>query len=94
MPLSKVSIGTSATLILAEGERKGFIVSNLSANTVYISVSGDVAPTLPTGSKPGVPLFPGERYITTQEDRRSVVCNQAVYGIAAAASDVGVEVIA
>jgi hypothetical protein len=93
MALSKVTIGTSATLVLAEGERKGFIVSNLSANTVYLSVSGDPLPTLPSGVRPGVPLFPGERYITTQEDRRSVVSNQAVYGISAAASDVGVEVI-
>ena len=94
MSLSKVSVGTSPTLIAPWQERKGIIISNLSAQTIYLSVSGDTAVSLPAGSTPGIPLYAGERYFAAQEDRRSVVSNQAIYGIAASGTaDVSVEAI-
>ena len=79
--IAKVSVGTSATLIRAAEERKGYIVTNQGAAVVYLSLGGEATVTLPAGASPGMPLNPGERVIASQEDRRSVAVNQAIYGI-------------
>lgn len=95
MPLqSSVNVGTSATLIIAEGERKALVISNVGAVTVYLSLSGDSTVTMDTGAKSGHPLPPGSRYVVAQDDRRSVLPNQAVYGIASATCKVAIETIA
>lgn len=91
--LSSVTVGTSATLIIAEGERKALVISNVGAVTVYLSLSGDATVTMDTGAKAGHPLPAGSRYVVAQDDRRSVLPNQAVYGIASAPCKVAVETI-
>ena len=92
MPLqNSVTVGTSATLIIAEGERKALVISNVGTVTVYISLSGDATVTLDTGSKSGHPLPPGSRLVVAQDDRRSTLPNQAIYGIASASCKVAVE---
>jgi len=94
MPITKVSVGTSATLILAEAERKAFIVSNIGASTIYLSIGGEASVTLPAGARPGLPLNAGDRIAVSQDDRRSIIPNQAVYGIVASGTvDVAVETI-
>jgi hypothetical protein len=94
MPIvNSVTVTTSPTLILAEGERKAAIISNVGAVTVYLSVSGDNTVTTDTGAKSGHPLPPGSRYATAESDRRSVIVNQAIYGIASASCKVAVETI-
>lgn len=94
MPLqSSVTVGTSATLIIAEGERKALIISNIGAVTVYLSLSGDATVTTDTGAKAGHPLPPGSRLVVAQDDRRSVLPNQAIYGIASASCKVAVETV-
>lgn len=91
MPLQNtVSVGTTPTLIIAEGERKAVIVSNLSAGTVFLSVSGDAT----VSTTKGHPLTQNAKYIASRDDRRSIVTNQAIYGIVASGtSNVVVETI-
>ena len=94
MAITKTSVGTSATLILAQAERKAFVLSNIGGSTVYVSIGSDDAVTLPAGSSPGMPLNPGDRIVVSQDDRRSVIPNQSVYGIVASGTcDVAVETI-
>lgn len=94
MPLGKVTVGTTATTVRAGEERKQIIVSNLSTSTtIYFSTDG-TTPTAPAGASPGVPLGPGERYISNQDDRRSVVCNCPIIAITASGTaDVGFNVM-
>jgi len=94
MPLQpSVTVGTSATLIIAEAERKALILSNVGTVTVYLSLSGDATVTMDTGAKSGHPLPPGSRFVVAQDDRRSVLPNQAIYGIASTSCKVAVETI-
>lgn len=92
--ITKVTVGTTAALVLAEGERKGFILSNHSDSTVYVSIGGEANVSLPAGSNPGMPLAAGAVVVATVEDRRSVPVNQAIYAIGQSAGRVlSVEVI-
>lgn len=94
MPVqASVNVGTSATLIIAEGERKAVIISNVGTVTVYLSLSGDSTVTMDTGAKSGHPLPPGSRYVCAEDVKRSVMPNQAIFGIASATCKVAVETI-
>lgn len=94
MPIiNSVTVTTSATLVLAEGERKAAIISNVGAVTVYLSLDGDATVTTDTGAKSGHPLPPGSRMTMSQGDRRSTVPNRPIYGIASASCKVAVETI-
>lgn len=94
MPVrTSITVGTGATAIVAEAERKALIISNVGAVTVYLSLSGDSTVTMDSGAKSGHPLPPGSRYVVAQDDRRSTACNQAVYGIASTNCKVAVEEI-
>ena len=90
MPLGKVTVGTTATVVRATEERKQIVVSNLSSSTpIYFSIDGST-PTAPSGANPGIPLGPGERYVCNEGDRRSVVCNGGITAITASGTaDVG-----
>lgn len=82
MPTGKVTVTTASTLIRAEAERKMITVTNLSAaTTVWITFNGESVVTGAAGANPGIPLRPGDTFVASDEDRRSVVVNQAVYGV-------------
>lgn len=82
MPTGKVTVTTTPTLVRSESERKLIAVTNLSAAvTVYITFNGEVVVTGPSGANPGIPLRPGDTFLSSQEDRRSVVPNQAIYAV-------------
>lgn len=91
MPTGRVTVTTSSTLILAEAERKMITVTNLSASTtVWITFNGESVVTGAAGANPGIPLRPGDTWLASEEDRRSTVPNQAVYGITeSGTADVG-----
>lgn len=94
MPIgNSVTVTNTPTLIAAAAERKAIIVSNVGAATVYLSLSGDANVTDETGAKSGHPLAPGARVVLSREDRRSIVPNQAIYGITASNCKVAVETI-
>ena len=82
MPTGKVTVTTTPTLVRAESERKIIAVTNLSSSvTVWMTFNGEAVVTGPSGANPGIPLRPGDTFISSQEDRRSVVSNQAVYAV-------------
>ena len=94
MPIvNSVTVTTTATQILAAAERKAVIISNVGAVTVYLSVSGDSTVTTDAGAKSGHPLPPGSRFVVAQDDRRSTLPNQPIFGIASASCKVAVETI-
>lgn len=82
MPTGKVTVTTTPVLVSAEKERKLIAVTNLSDSVrVYITFNGESVVTGPSGANPGIPLQPGATFLSSQEDRRSVVPNQAVYAV-------------
>ena len=82
MPTGKVTVSTTPVLVSAAAERKLVAITNLSASVpVYITFNGESVVTGPSGANPGIPLRPGDTFISSQEDRRSVVSNQAVYAV-------------
>jgi len=91
--LNSVTVTTSATLLLAEAERKAAIISTVGAVTVYLSLDGDATVTTDTGAKSGHPLPPGSRYVVADNHRRSTLPNRPIYGIASASCKVAIETI-
>lgn len=82
MPTGKVTVTTTPTLVRSESERKLIAITNLSTSVpVYITFNGEAVVTGPSGANPGIPLQPGDTFLSSQEDRRSVVPNQAVYAV-------------
>lgn len=82
MPTGKVTVSTTPVLVRAEKERRLIAVTNLSTSVpVYITFNGEAVVTGPSGANPGIPLRPGDTFLSSQEDRRSVVPNQAIYAV-------------
>lgn len=82
MPTGKVTVTTTPTLVRAESERKMIAVTNLSSSvTVWITFNGESVVTGATGANPGIPLRPGDTFVASEDNKRSTIPNQAVYGV-------------
>lgn len=82
MPTGKVTVTTTPVLVRSAMERRFIAVTNLSASVpVYITFNGESTVTGPSGANPGIPLRPGDTFMSSQLDRRATVPNQAVWAV-------------
>lgn len=56
MPILKVNVGTSATLVQGSQDRKWAILQNLSDTDIFVSLDGSSDVTGSAGAKPGLKL--------------------------------------
>lgn len=81
MPILKVNVGTSPTLVQTATEREWLIMQNLSDTDIYLSMDGSSDVSGAAGAKPGVRISANGGMISGGEGEFNIYFNNPIYAV-------------
>lgn len=85
--ISKINVGSTATLVSAAKERNWLMLQNQSDVAVFLSFEGSADLTTDSGAKPGIRLAPNETITSDDAAGRFTGNNLSIYAIHGSAGD-------
>jgi hypothetical protein len=85
--ISKIAIGSTATLVSAAKERNWLMLQNQSDVAVFLSFDGTTAVTTDSGASPGIRLAPWESITSDDSAGRFTGNNLPIYAIHGSAGE-------
>ncbi len=79
--ISKVNIGTTATVVQAATPRVAIALQNQSDTDIYVALDGSADVTTDSGSKPGLKISPGGTLSMLGGDVFAAGLGKAIYAI-------------